>query len=338
MNFLTKPKHTVSSVIREIVDSLNDGSISLQDDNEHNAEPHMEVVEKRHPTLHIDLGRTNRIIVTPNEPVRREVPGLRLRALREQLGLTMRDVETASARLAAKYGNTEYIIPPSRLDDIETKGVVPSVFRFYTLAVTYHRDVAELLGLFGVELAGFADDLSVVGPPEAHTVSSFLAAARRQLLTRFKEIDPKRTANMGQIVDNWGIIPLTALGESENSRFTYAYIGAEDLTMYPMLLPGSFVQVDESLNRVVQGTWRSEYERPIYFVETREGFTCCWCALTKDQLILQPHPLSPVPIRVMKWPQEADIVGQVVAVAIDFRRAEPSSWPTTRTARSELIQ
>ena len=86
--------------------------------------------------------------------------------------------------------------------------------------------------------------------------------------------------------------------------------------MYPLLLPGSFLQVDESRDQVLQGVWRSEYERPIYFVETRQGFTCCWCALDGDQITLQPHPLSPVPVRVVRHPQDAEVIGQVVGVAM----------------------
>ncbi|MGO9689439.1 MAG: hypothetical protein ACLP2X_12975, partial [Syntrophobacteraceae bacterium] len=93
-------------------------------------------------------------------------------------------------------------------------------------------------------------------------------------------------------------------------------IGNEDFTMYPILPPGSFVQVDESRRRVVERQWRSEYERPIYFVETRDGFTCCWCSFRLNSLVLQPHPLSPVQVRVLKHPQEAEVIGQVVGVAM----------------------
>ena len=80
--------------------------------------------------------------------------------------------------------------------------------------------------------------------------------------------------------------------------------------------PGTFVQIDESKARVADGAWRSEYERPIYFVETREGHICCWCSLQREDLVLQSHPLSPVPVRVLKHPQEAEVIGQVVGVAM----------------------
>ena len=53
--------------------------------------------------------------------------GIDLRKIRDRLGLTMRDVENASVSIAQRHGSEEYLIPPSRLSDIETKGVVPSV-------------------------------------------------------------------------------------------------------------------------------------------------------------------------------------------------------------------
>jgi hypothetical protein len=61
----------------------------------------------------------------------------------------------------------------------------------------------------------------------------------------------------------------------------------------------------------------------MYFVETREGYTCCWCALRQNQLVLQPHPLSPVQPRILKDQQEAEVLGQVIGVAM--RLAESSS-------------
>src|ERR1700685_4503736 len=87
-----------------------------------------------------------------------------------------------------------------------------------------------------------------------------------------------------------------------SDHYTYGYIGSEDFTMYPLLPPGTFLQVDESKDKIAQGMWRSEYERPIYFVETREGYTCCWCTLKGENIVLQPHSLSPVPVRILRHP------------------------------------
>jgi transcriptional regulator with XRE-family HTH domain len=94
--------------------------------------------------------------------------GKSLRTLREKLGLTMRDVETSSARMAEKYRNEEFSIPPSRLSDIETKNVLPSIFRLYTLAVIYRRDLRELLAWYGVDMNNMASDLGMIAPPRSH--------------------------------------------------------------------------------------------------------------------------------------------------------------------------
>jgi hypothetical protein len=106
------------------------------------------------------------------------------------------------------------------------------------------------------------------------------------------------------------------LQELIKKKYIYAYIGVEDLTMYPLLLPGSFIQVDEARSRVEEKKWRSELERPIYFVETRDGYVCCWCSVRRGEIVLQSHPLSPVPARILKHPQEAEVVGQVIGVAM----------------------
>jgi transcriptional regulator with XRE-family HTH domain len=244
-------------------------------------------------------------------------PGHHLRTLREQLGLTMRDVETASARVAARHGNDDFAISLSRLSDIETKGIVPSIYRLYTLAVVYRYDVRELMGWYGIDVDEAASDMTVAAPPKSHLAGVLESSLSVRIPVRVDpSLDLRRTVNLGRLIEQWGVVPLAYLEQFANSHFSYGYIGSEDFTMYPILQPGSFVQIDESKNKVLQGMWRSEYERPIYFVETRSGHTCCWCALKGDQLVLQPHPLSPMQVRVLRHPQDAEVIGQVVGVAM----------------------
>ena len=40
--------------------------------------------------------------------------GLNLRGIRERLGLTMREVESASVLIAERHGNDEFSVSPSR--------------------------------------------------------------------------------------------------------------------------------------------------------------------------------------------------------------------------------
>ncbi|HEY1271953.1 MAG TPA: helix-turn-helix transcriptional regulator [Terriglobales bacterium] len=259
-------------------------------------------------------------------------PGQHLRMLRENLGLTMRDVESASSALAARRGSDEFSLPLSRLSDIETKNLVPSIFRLYSLAVIYRCDLQELLGLFGIDPGQMVTDFNVIAPPKSHRANALQGATSVRVPIRLDpSFDPRKTVNLGRMVEKWGLVPLAYLAPFADTSHTYGYIGTEDFSMYPLLPPGTFIQVDEAKNKVKQGVWRSEYERPIYFVETRSGHTCCWCTLRGDHIVLQPHPLSPLQVRVLRHPQDAEVIGQVVGVAMRLGEwRSPESLPETK--------
>jgi transcriptional regulator with XRE-family HTH domain len=243
--------------------------------------------------------------------------GKKLRELREQMGLTLRDVEISSTSLAESRGIEEFIINPSRLSDIETKGVIPSIYRLYVLSVIYRADFTELIKLYGVDLSFTAADFSICRPGKTHRIEIADGRGNVQIPVKLDPgFDVRRSADLGRMIESWGVVPMQYLQELSKKKYTYAYVGAEDLTMYPLLLPGSFVQVDEDRSRVEEKKWRSELERPIYFVETREGHVCCWCSVRRGEIVLQSHPLSPVPPRILKHPQEAEVLGQVVGVAM----------------------
>ncbi len=95
------------------------------------------------------------------------------------------------------------------------------------------------------------------------------------------------------------------------------------MTLYPLLRPGSFVQIDPSVRKVQPMRWRTEFDRPIYFVELRDGYACSWCELQDGHLLLLPHPLSPRGVRRLAHGTEAEIVGQVTAIAMTLAPLAP---------------
>src|SRR5260370_32565496 len=138
--------------------------------------------------------------------------GKNLRTLREKLGLTMRDVETSSARVAEKYRNEEFSIPPRRLSDIETKGILPSIYRFYTLSVIYRRDLRELMSWYGVDLNNMAADLGLVSPPKSHVSDAIAGLSSVQVPVRMDPgFDERRTTNLGRMLEQWRLLPIAYL-------------------------------------------------------------------------------------------------------------------------------
>ncbi|HEY1341932.1 MAG TPA: helix-turn-helix transcriptional regulator, partial [Bryobacteraceae bacterium] len=87
-----------------------------------------------------------------------EHPGQKLKRARERLRLTYRDVGEASQQIAARRGSDEFAIALSRLADIENKGTVPTIYRFYTLCAIYRLDFHEVLGWYGAPLDQLAAD------------------------------------------------------------------------------------------------------------------------------------------------------------------------------------
>ncbi len=256
--------------------------------------------------------------------------GPALRDLREQLGLTLRDVEAASIRLAELHNNPDLALPISRISEMETKGTVPSIFRLYSLAAIYRTSLQSLLRLFGLDLRQLPSDYSAIAPPRTHKVRD-LDTLTAYVPTKLDPgFDPSLTTNFGRMIMRWGAVPMAFLEQFEATEYTYGYVGTEDFTMFPLLLPGSFVQIDESKNKVIETAWRTEYERPIYFVQTRQGYTCCWCGRDGQHTLLVAHPLSPVRTRVLRSERDVEVIGQVVAVAMRLDWDRESSGSTSK--------
>jgi len=136
-------------------------------------------------------------------------------------------------------------------------------------------------------------------------------------------IDFRKTTHLSRFIQSWGKLPLMLLSGLDLKNHRYGFIGTEDWTMYPLLHPGSLVLIDESRRKPVQSSWTTEFDRPLYFFENRNGFACAWCNLEDGQLILQPHPASMAPPQIFAYPSEIEILGQVTGVAMRLHPPRP---------------
>jgi transcriptional regulator with XRE-family HTH domain len=237
-------------------------------------------------------------------------PGLRLRQTREALGLTYRDVEKASYQIAVQRGRPDFILHISRLADIENRGVVPSLHKLYSLAVILHLEPEEISSWYDAPFRQAFQDGASFPPPQTYLCEAQVPQAlSRDIGSRngpeHTELLSKRPAN---------VVPMTQPENREGNKHRYGYVGLSDRRMVPLLRPGSTVLIDTSLRRIEDAEWSSEYDRPMYFVEVRGGYRCGWFQRDKSRLIMQPHTLSRCAPEVWKFPDEAEIVGQVVGV------------------------
>jgi transcriptional regulator with XRE-family HTH domain len=253
-----------------------------------------------------------------------EDAGQKLKRARERLNLRYRDVEEASLRIAERHKNEEFIIALSRLSDIENKGTVPTIYRLYSLCAIYRLNLSEALRWYGVDPAGLTADSAAIQLAETHMVGlSGEADGSVQLpLALDPGFDFRKTAYLSRMIQRWGRVPLSLLENLDLQNHRYAFIGADDWTMYPLIPPNSFVLIDESKRKIVNTGWTSEFDRPIYFFEHRQGYVCGWCALNDNQLVVQPHPASLCAPQVWIYPEQIEIVGQVAGVAMHLDQAK----------------
>jgi transcriptional regulator with XRE-family HTH domain len=246
-------------------------------------------------------------------------PGNYLRDLRNRLGVTTREVEELSRKIAQDRNNEEFSISNAWLTQLENKNSVPSIYKLFSLSVIYRAKFVDLLSIFGVELEDSVRYHSSLALNNTHLAS--IEVADRDRAVRFpvrfdRGFRVETTSLISRMVEVWGEVPIALIEKLDVRNCQYGFIGMDDRTMDPLLRPGSFVQVDSHRKHIASTGWRTELDRPIYFVELREGYACSWCEMRGSNLTLIPHPLSGCPTRQFAHPGEAEIIGQVTAVAM----------------------
>lgn len=252
-------------------------------------------------------------------------PGHYLKELRERLGLGIREVQKSSALIAAEENNNEFYISAARLSQIENEDSAPSVFKIFSICAIYGVDFADLLKRYGADPDRIHRYREMVKLDATHLIS-VESMNQRGAITLPVRLDPsfswETTQLLNRVVTLWGRIPTALLQEINPRNQMFGYVGQEDYTMFPILRPGALVMIDGNKRRVVHTGWRNEIERPIYFIELRDGYRCAWCQMDDAMLTLIPHPMSPVPAQTYRHPAEAEVVGQVVGVAMRLTPAE----------------
>jgi transcriptional regulator with XRE-family HTH domain len=236
--------------------------------------------------------------------------GIRLRAIRQHWQLSLREVEERSFRFAQERGNKSYQISASWLDRLEREQHELTVSKLIALADIYNVTTEHLLSAMypATSQPGLLRQLSSPNATILLTEGP-LEEQAKYLLPDVSTVDPAPDD--------------TTLLSTESSNPVAPYrrgiIGKRDLTLDPMIPSGSLVQINTQKRAISsRKDWKHEFQRPIYFLLTRDSYVCGWCELDKnsDWLTLVPHPLSPAPSRRWRYRKEIENLGRVTVVAI----------------------
>lgn len=246
--------------------------------------------------------------------------GKRLRAKRERLHLSIRRVAQMSEKIAQEKNDPAFFVPHNWISDLENGKSKPRLLpRFHSLSLIYDCHINEILAAFGLNIADLGNERGLISLPYTHLSGLPLAPSDPRVLTAPRlplKLPLQQTNLVHRMFQGLGEMPFFLLQQAGPQEVLYGYVGTDDYTLDPIIRPGAFVQIDPEQNKVIRGVWPSEHERPVYFVELRDNhYAVCWCELEGNYLLLVPSPKSAVPIRHLRYPQDADIVGRVVGFA-----------------------
>ena len=172
-------------------------------------------------------------------------------------------------------------------------------------------------------------------PPPAPVCQIFSGCDReigmdkRELTTILHDL----TTPTHRLLTAWWNIPVLLMLDIDWDRGPLVLVGSEDRMMWPLLPPGSLLQLDQKARTIIDGSF-SEFERPIYLIEYRNRFHCCYAQRRGDTLRLISHNESPAPPAIPVPFKEARVRGQLKPI---FRplatRGTPAGRPGRRTSK-----
>jgi len=233
--------------------------------------------------------------------------------------LSTREVERLSLKIAEEKQNQEYYISHGWLTDAENGAYVPGPFKMYSLSIIYKRRFDEMLDFFGIHVGDLGREQMWLTLPRTHLIGGHPASATQAMeipADLREKVDLAKTDLVSRMFSEWGGMPVSLLGARDQDKSVYGYVGTEDFTLFPLIRPGSFVQIDVNQTKVDRGGWHNEIDRPVYFVELRDGYACSWCEPREGRLLLIPYPQSRNQVREVRFPEDAGIVGRVTAVSM----------------------
>lgn len=250
--------------------------------------------------------------------------GKRLRAERERLGLSLRDVETLSRSIAERRQSFDYQIARTSLADIENGKCAPSLHRLYTLSVIYGHDYDRLAIMCGVPVRESLTEHKTLRLPHTYLVGPAPDAYKSAMQSAAKlreKLRLERTNLVPKMIKAWDEVPLM-LQLMDGPDPLYGYVGMDDYTLYPFVRPGAFVRIDPHQKKIPV-RWHGDHDRAIFFVELHERYVCTWCEVLDGRLILVPSQQSKRSTQQLRYPAEATIVGRVTGITQDI--VEPSA-------------
>ena len=119
-----------------------------------------------------------------------------------------------------------------------------------------------------------------------------------------------RESPANRLLTAWADTPMLLMLDEDWGNGPLVVVGFSDRMLWPLLPPGTLLRLDSKARKIEERSW-PEFERPIYLIEYRGRFYCCYAQRRGDMLRLISHLESPAASSISVPYKEARVRGQL---------------------------
>ena len=234
---------------------------------------------------------------------------------RTRMNLSLREAAATSRTVTKILQDHRYAISPSSFCDYELRNTPPRDFhKIITLCALYGLQFQSLLRRLGISV----DDADTQSIPDrylsrpAHIAVSESVADDETIASGF----------LGQLLEEFQEIPFflrNSLGwffpSGHVSLDDFFWIGGEGDPLHPYLENGLLALVNRRRKTPFHSVSKPVWQQPVYIILKRDGtYLAACCGAEDDTLVVHPYAQNFHRTTQFRHPQDAEIVGQIVAI------------------------
>jgi transcriptional regulator with XRE-family HTH domain len=241
--------------------------------------------------------------------------GQLLKRMRRRRNLSVREAARMSHTIAEILEDDRYATSPSSLSDYELRNARPRDFhKIVTLCSTYGLHFESVMKRIGVDLA----DVGAESMPDRYVSRPEPSAAARNAAGNV--VRPGFLEKLWEECQELPLFLRHSLGyfsDSTNvSLDDFFWVGGNENPIHPYLTKALVVMVNRRRKTPFHYISKPLWQQPIYMILKRNGtYLAAGCGVENDKLVIHPYAEDFRRNEEYRLHEDAEVIGQVVAIA-----------------------
>lgn len=241
--------------------------------------------------------------------------GQLLKTNRRRRNLSVRDAARMSRMIADVLKHDRYMISPTSLSDYELRNVAPRDFhKIVSLCSIYGLQFESVMRRIGLDITE--------GGTEAMP-DRYLSRVEPPMSAKSAAGDEARTGFLERLLEDWQDVPFFLRhsfgyfsGSGHVSWDDFFWVGGDYDPLHPYLVNALVVMVNRRRKTPFHFGSKPLWQQPIYIVLKRDGTHLAGCCgVENGALVVHPYTRDYRRDEEYRLHQDAEVVGQIVAIA-----------------------